>query len=162
MAACMDSEARNAYAAGLELLFDDIEPGAETPAYAVVMTAETIRAYAAAIGDDNPIHRDEAAAKAAGYPGLVAPPATVGIYARISNLLGAYNPKRKPPPGVIHAGQVFEFSGLMLAGDTIVSRGRVLEKAIRKERKFVTFETLHDNQHGQRVARGEISVIWPK
>ncbi len=158
----MGSEAKSAYAEGIELLFDDLEPGAETPPYTVVMTAETIRAYAAAIGDDNPIHQDEDAAKAAGYRGLVAPPATVGIYGRVSNLLGAYTPKRKPPPGVIHAGQLFEFSGVVLAGDVIVSRGRVLEKAVRKERKFVTFETLHDNQRGQRVARGEISVIWPK
>lgn len=36
--------------------------------------ARTIRRYARAIGDDNPLYDDEAAARAAGYDGLVAPP----------------------------------------------------------------------------------------
>jgi len=33
-----------------------------------------IRRFADALGDPNPIYQDEAAARAAGYPGLVAPP----------------------------------------------------------------------------------------
>ena len=36
--------------------------------------ARTIRRYALAIGDENPIHHDEAEAHAAGYSGIVAPP----------------------------------------------------------------------------------------
>ena len=37
-----------------------------------------IRRFARAIGETNPIHSDEKAAKNAGYSGLVAPPTFVG------------------------------------------------------------------------------------
>ena len=35
---------------------------------------EKIREFADAIGDDNPAYRDKAAAKALGYPDVIAPP----------------------------------------------------------------------------------------
>lgn len=39
-----------------------------------VVDGRMIRRYALAIGETNPIHQDEQAARAAGYAGLVAPP----------------------------------------------------------------------------------------
>ena len=39
-----------------------------------------IRHWVDAIGDDNPIYIDEAAAKAAGHPGVVAPPAMIQVW----------------------------------------------------------------------------------
>lgn len=39
-----------------------------------VVDGRMIRRYALAIGETNPIHHDEAAARSAGYAGLVAPP----------------------------------------------------------------------------------------
>lgn len=55
-------------------------PAPHTPAVAAarqvtvtrVLTVESIRRYAAASGDHNPIHLDAAAAQAAGFPGLIA------------------------------------------------------------------------------------------
>ena len=38
---------------------------------------EAIRAFAFAIGDENPVHRDQAAARAAGHPDVIAPPTYV-------------------------------------------------------------------------------------
>lgn len=40
----------------------------------------TIRTWVEALGDRNPIYRDEAAARAAGHPGLVAPPAMIQVW----------------------------------------------------------------------------------
>ncbi|HVK25801.1 MAG TPA: MaoC/PaaZ C-terminal domain-containing protein [Actinokineospora sp.] len=48
-------------------------PGpAERTAVTAVVPAETVRAYADVSGDHNPIHLDEAAAVAAGFPGVIA------------------------------------------------------------------------------------------
>ena len=47
-----------------------------------------------AIGDDNPIYIDEAAAKAAGHPGIVAPPAMIQVWTMMG--LGGERPTTTP------------------------------------------------------------------
>ena len=47
-----------------------------------------------AIGDKNPIYVDEAAAKAAGHPGLVAPPAMIQVWTMMG--LGGVRPDDDP------------------------------------------------------------------
>jgi acyl dehydratase len=44
----------------------------DLPALARVVTAEAVKAYADAGGDQNPLHQDEAVALAAGFPGIIA------------------------------------------------------------------------------------------
>lgn len=50
----------------------DAVPGDELPGTTARLTRADLAAYAAASGDPNPIHLDEAAARAAGLPGVVA------------------------------------------------------------------------------------------
>lgn len=52
--------------------FDDLEVGQELPARTRLVTREDIRAYADASGDHNPLHQDDEAARAAGFPRVVA------------------------------------------------------------------------------------------
>ena len=40
----------------------------------------TVKTWVEALGDTNPIYVDEAAAKAAGHPGIVAPPAMIQVW----------------------------------------------------------------------------------
>jgi acyl dehydratase len=47
-------------------------PGLKLPARTVTLTRADLAAYAAASGDSNPIHVDDAAARAVGLPGVVA------------------------------------------------------------------------------------------
>src|SRR3546814_9762487 len=49
-----------------------LEPGAALPAQAYAVTRADLVAYAAASGDQNPIHQDEAIAVAVGLPGVIA------------------------------------------------------------------------------------------
>lgn len=49
-----------------------LEVGSSLPGRMVPLTREHIRRYAAASGDDNPIHLDEDAARGAGLPGVIA------------------------------------------------------------------------------------------
>jgi acyl dehydratase len=50
----------------------DAEVGAELPPLARVVTAQDVKAYADAAGDRNPLHQDDAVARAAGFPGIIA------------------------------------------------------------------------------------------
>ena len=52
--------------------FEGVEAGAELPSLTRVVTREDIRAYAEAGGDPNPLHQDDAFARAAGFPGIIA------------------------------------------------------------------------------------------
>ena len=53
---------------------DQSQVGREFPAMAVEISAKEIARFAAAIGDTDPVYRDLAAARAAGYPGIPLPP----------------------------------------------------------------------------------------
>jgi acyl dehydratase len=88
-----------------------------------------IRRFADALGDPNPMYQDEAVARAAGYPALVAPPTfavalTSNERFRHSLDLGTRS--------ILHGEQQFEYARALVAGDriTVVSRvADVQEKA---------------------------------
>jgi acyl dehydratase len=80
-----------------------------------------IRRFADALGDPNPIYQDEAAARGAGHPTLVAPPTfpvalTANERFRHSLDLGTRS--------VLHGEQQFEYARPLQAGEriTVVSR----------------------------------------
>jgi acyl dehydratase len=87
-----------------------------------------IRRFADALGDPNPIYQDEAAAQAAGYDALVAPPTfpvtlTANERFRHSLDLGTRS--------ILHSEQQLEYARPIVAGDriTVVSRvADVLER----------------------------------
>jgi len=87
-----------------------------------------IRRFADALGDPNPLYQDEAVAKAAGYPALVAPPTfaaalTANDRFRHSLDLGTRS--------ILHSEQQLEYARALVAGDriTVVSRvADVLER----------------------------------
>jgi acyl dehydratase len=83
-----------------------------------------IRRYAEALGDPSPIYVDEGAARAAGYPALVAPPTfavtlVVNDRFRHSLDLGTRN--------VLHGEQVIEMSRPIVAGDRITVKTKVAD-----------------------------------
>ncbi len=87
-----------------------------------------IRRFAEALGDPNPIYTDEGAARAAGFPALVAPPTfpvvlTANERFRHSLHLGTRS--------ILHGEQGFEYVRPIVAGDkiTVVSKvADVLER----------------------------------
>jgi acyl dehydratase len=83
-----------------------------------------IREFADAIGDPNPVYRDQEAAKAAGHPDVIAPP-TFPIV--ISLTVGALT---DPELGldftmVVHGEQRFEYQRPVRAGDVLVTESTV-------------------------------------
>ena len=52
--------------------FDELSLGVEVFTSSRVVTREDVKAYADASGDQNPLHQDDAVARAAGFTGVVA------------------------------------------------------------------------------------------
>jgi acyl dehydratase len=52
--------------------FDDLAVGQDLPSSSRTVTRNDIEAYADASGDQNPLHRDDEVARAAGFPRVVA------------------------------------------------------------------------------------------
>ncbi|MDF1564948.1 MAG: MaoC family dehydratase N-terminal domain-containing protein [Deltaproteobacteria bacterium] len=87
-----------------------------------------VRRFADALGEDNPIHRSERAARAMGYPGIVAPPTfpvTFEAGSDLRELLGVANGE------VLLAEQVFEYERPIVVGETILVTHRIDEISSR-------------------------------
>jgi acyl dehydratase len=87
-----------------------------------------IRRFAEALGDPSPVSVEDAAAKAAGYPGLLAPPTfavalTQNDRFRHSLDLGTRS--------MLHGEQQFEYVRPIVAGDRIVVKTRVADVSER-------------------------------
>lgn len=116
----------------------------------VDITVEQIRAYAEASGDDNPAHLDEAAARAAGLPGIIAH----GMFtmALLGRALTAWT-------GDASRVRVFgvRFSGMVRPGDRLTARGKVV--AVDKAAGTVNLELWVDNQRGETVISKGVGVV---
>jgi acyl dehydratase len=83
-----------------------------------------IREFADAIGDPNPVYRDQDAAKAAGYPDVIAPPTFPIVIALVVNAL------TDPELGlnfamVVHGEQRFEYERPLRAGDVVTTESTI-------------------------------------
>jgi acyl dehydratase len=81
---------------------------------------EKIREFADAIGDDNPVYRDPAAARALGYPDVIAPP----TFAIVVSMRSSAQVVRDPGLGldyskVVHGEQRFSHHRPIRAGDVL-------------------------------------------
>jgi acyl dehydratase len=83
-----------------------------------------IRRFAEALGDPNPVHVEEAAARAAGFPALVAP-ATFAV-ALTSNERFRHS-LDLGTRSILHSEQQFEYARPIVAGDRITVRTKVAD-----------------------------------
>jgi len=89
-----------------------------------------IAEFATAIGDSSPLCRDRAAAQAAGYPDVIAPPTfAVVVLAGGSAKLMA----------VVHGEQSFTHSRPLHAGDVVVAQSTI--ESIKQIRSMTTMAT---------------------
>ena len=136
-----------------ELDFDRSLLGVEYPAGTHQVEKETILTYCQAIGETDPIHTDEAAAKAAGHPGLVAPLAFCATFVRD---FGRPDIKLNFGRTMFHAGEDIESVAPIYAGDTLTATTLLKDVYAKTGRSgtmaFVVYETSFTNQQGQKVA----------
>ena len=133
---------------------DTSKIGKEYPPFEYEVGREKIREYANAVGEDNPVHHDRAAAQAAGFRDVVAPPMFAVVYSA-----GAMGPAILDPEiGInlmlmVHGGQEFVWEEPVCAGDTITTQGRVKDMHEKDGRKFYVFESVSTNQDDQETCR---------
>jgi acyl dehydratase len=87
-----------------------------------------IAEFADAIGDPNPLYRDRATAKAAGYPDVIAPP----TFAIVISMGGSARAVADPDLGlnyamVVHGEQRFEYSRQITAGDVVTAQATITD-----------------------------------
>jgi acyl dehydratase len=132
----------------------DVAVRSEIPPLSRVVTPEAVKAYADAGGDQNPLHQDEAFARAAGFPGIIAHGMfTMGYLAAcLSRWAGGPERIRR---------LTSQFRAPVFMGEEIVAGGRV--KAVDVEQRVAVIEcwvTVERNGKKQwPIKRGEAEVL---
>ncbi len=129
--------------------------GKSYPPFEYEVGREKIREYASAVGETASVHADPAAARAAGYRDVVAPPMFAVVYSA-----GAMGPAILDPELAInlmmmlHGGQEFVWGEPVCSGDTITTVASLKERYEKDGKEFFVFESVSTNQDGQEVVRG--------
>jgi len=115
-----------------------------------------LRFFARAIGETDPVYTDEAAARAAGYADLPAPP-TFLFAAELDSgaMLGLLERLGVPLGRVLHGEQGFDYLAPVVAGDTVTVNSTITDIYERKNGalEFIEIESQATNQRGESVAR---------
>ena len=132
----------------------DVAAPSDLPALSRVVTPEAVKAYADAGGDQNPLHQDEAFARAAGFPGIIAH----GMFTM--GHLAACLSKWAGGPERIRC-LTAQFRAPVFMGEEIVAGGRVkavdTEQGIAVVECWVTVE--RDGKTEWPIKRGDAEVL---
>ena len=124
--------------------------GHELPVVQTTISRERLRFFAKAIGETNPLYTDIAAARAAGYEDLPAPPTFLmsaeldagTVEALLANL-------QVPIARVLHGEQGFTYHRQVCAGDTVIVSSRI-EDIYAKKNGALEFIVKSAHVHDQR------------
>lgn len=121
---------------------------------------EKVREYAAAVGEESPLHFDPEAARAAGFADVVAPPMFAAVYCG-----PAIGPALLDPEvginfsRLLHGAQSFTWHAPVVAGDEIATEAELTGTSERAGVKYYVFATRSTNQNGELVCEGEWTNI---
>jgi len=119
-----------------------------------------VRAFAKAIGDARPECHDEAAAKAAGYASLLAPPTFAMTF--ISEDSAVLTALGLDFMNLLHGEQGFTYERPIVAGDVLTQETQVSDIVVKKNgaMELLTLDTSFTNQRGERaVSARSVYVI---
>jgi len=119
---------------------------------------EKIREFATAIGAMDPAYHDPAAARALGYPDVVAPPTFPVVLTMAANRLLRDDPELGLDYSrVVHGDQRFSYTRPVVAGDELVCTVVVEEISSRGPHEFITTRTDVSTVDGEAVV-----AVWAK
>ena len=116
--------------------------------------------FADAIGDANPVFHDLAAAQAAGYPDVIAPPTFAVVVAMASSRTAVGDPGLGLNYAmVVHGEQRFAYSRPLHAGDVVTAQSTI--SAIREVGSItmLTTETQIRTVDGEHVCTGFSTLV---
>ena len=135
------------------LPFEAVTVEEELPILRRVVTAADVKAYADAGGDQNPLHQDDAVARAAGFPGIIAH----GMFT-MGHMAAAVVDWAGDPDAVVAISA--QFRAPVFMGERIEAGGRVRE--VDPANRTATVETWvsveRDGQKLWPVKKGEATV----
>jgi acyl dehydratase len=119
-----------------------------------------IAEFADAIGDPNPLYRDRAAAQAAGYPDVIAPP----TFAIVISMAGTARAVADPGLGVnyamvVHGEQRFEYSRPIHAGDVVTTQATITEIKDAGRNALLTAATEIRTVDGEHVCTAHNTLV---
>ena len=130
--------------------------------HTATVEAGRLRLFAKATGETRAEYLDEAAARAAGHPGLPAPP----TFALCLDLEMPDPFKWMTDIGidvkhVLHGGERFRYLGPVYVGDRLTFRSRIADILTKKSsaKTFVIMVTEVVNQHGAKVAEMRTTLV---
>jgi len=119
-----------------------------------------IAEFADAIGDRNPLFRDRAAAQAAGYPDVIAPP----TFAIVISMGSTARAVADPGLGlnyamVVHGEQRFEYSRPIVAGDVVTARSTITDIRDAGRNVLLTAQTEIRAADGEHVCTAHNTLV---
>jgi acyl dehydratase len=136
--------------------FKDVAVGDQIPSRERVVTREDVKAYADAGGDQNPLHQDDAFARDAGFPGIIAH----GMFT-MGHMASAVTDWSGPDAWVARIEA--QFRAPVLIGESITAGGSV--RSIDPDTRAVVLELWvsleRDGQKLWPIKRGEAEVRFP-
>lgn len=133
-----------------------------------IMEYEVCRAkileYAAAIGDDNPLHLDPAAAVQIGGRDIIAPPTFAAVFVTTPIRRAMADPAWTSragldPARVLHGEQSFEFSRPIVPGDRLLVQAIVADAFTKGDLAFVVVAMRVDSARGERVLDARSTLV---
>ncbi len=124
--------------------------------------AGRLRLFAKATGETRPEYTDEAAARAAGHPALLAPPTfTLCVDLEVPDPFAWLADMGVNIAQVLHRAQRFRYFAPVYAGDRLTFASRIAD--VQQKRggamTFVVKETDVGNQHGRPIAQLRTTLV---
>jgi acyl dehydratase len=132
------------------------------PPFAAEVEKGRLKFFAKAIGETNPIYTDEAAASAAGFRALPAPPTFTSVLDQESpDFLPVLDLLDIDIAKILHGTQEFEYITSICAGDTITVDATIVDIFDKKAGalEFVVMETRYTNQAGELTTRATSTLV---
>lgn len=155
------------------LATESVAPGAldldvlarlEFPIVHYEVSREKIGEYVAAIGDRNPLHSDPAAAQAAGYRDIIAPPTFAAVFASLPFRRALADPEwvarsTIDPTRLLHGEQSYDFVRPIHPGDRLLVQ--LIVRAVEDKPTMLLLKTAMrvDNDHGDTMLEGAMTLV---
>ncbi len=135
--------------------------GMKFPPHSAVAEAGQLRFFAKAIGETNPVYRDEAAARDAGHPGLPVPPTFLFSLELLRPESNWRDEAGMQLARILHGEQSFTYHRTAYAGDTLHFDAHIADVYDKKNGalSFVVVDTRVTNQRGEHVADLRKSIV---
>ena len=134
--------------------------GLAGPLFTFEVEKRHIRQFAEAIGDDNPLYRDEEYAAQTPYGGIIAPPTfPIAIGSEGEGIKLDLDPKR-----MLHGEQEFLYTCPIRPGDRLVCQMKVTDLYEREGKsgnmQFLVLDTEIADESGKRIVTSRMNIIY--